>query len=171
MHAVPPSTPVPCSPRSHGGDAPRPPQSPDLPSPSDVFSFLLEALDTTAFSSGLFGPLWSDAQTPPMPQAPMPGPSTQQVLNTGLGLQGRLTHSPAQGCSSWGAQLQLFSTKGKPSLVGRGLDQCVCVHEWSQSSSCRRSAEGKGNPRRALSPPYPDRGGWFLGMKLSPEHP
>lgn len=41
---------------------------------------------------------------------------------------------------------------------------CVCTRvcarerEWSQSSSCRRSAEGKGNPRRALFPPYPDLG-------------
>lgn len=59
------------------------------PPPSDVSSLLLEALDTTAFSSGLFGPCGQMLGLP-HPQAPILGLCVQQVLNTGLGLWERL---------------------------------------------------------------------------------
>ena len=112
--------------RSHGGDAPRPPQSP-TPLPHQMY--LPSSLKPwTSLPSQLVYLVPCGPPGSPIPQASNLGPSTQQVLSTGLRLLGRHTRSPAQGCFSRGGQLLLFSAQGKPSLAGRGLDQCrVCV--------------------------------------------
>ena len=140
------------------------------PPPSHGSSLLLEALDTTAFHLALFGLLWSDAQAPPVPQALILGPGTQQVLNTGLQLQRSHSHSPSQGCFFGGGQLQLFSMQSKPSLVHRGLDQCCGA--WGEQVGLKAPASEDPLKERAAPeescPLHTLTGGWFLRDEAVP---
>ena len=130
--------------RSHHGDAPRPPQS-LTPLPHQMYCpSSLKRLTSLPSHLVYLVPCGQMPRLPTVPGAPVLGPSTQQVLSTGLQPQRKHTHSPSQGCFSGGGQLQLFSIHVKPNLVYRGLNHSpVCV------SVCAR---------RALSSSYPDPG-------------